>query len=237
MKPFVPGDRRRRSRRRAPGPARRSAGSLSGAPPMAAGQGQEQRRRRRRRRCRGRPRRGARRAAVVGWTPLTASALTAPAMKRLTNGVAMPSLRPLSTLRRRRTPEGTRSSSMMVAPERGVGRGDDGADGGGHPEPACRRRAARPAAAPAPMVSGRPMPRRRAGSAASARRARTLTREASAKSTRARVTSASERMVDECRLTWIERGRPVRDGHARAGRRRSGPRRPSAPGGPRRGPR
>ena len=54
--------------------------------------------------------------ALVRCVPLTASAVTAPAMKRLTNGVAMPSFRPLSTLRTRRTPAGTRSSCMIEAP-------------------------------------------------------------------------------------------------------------------------
>ena len=54
--------------------------------------------------------------ALVRWVPLTASAVTAPAMKTLTNGVAMPSFRPLSTLSTRRTPAGTRSSCMIEAP-------------------------------------------------------------------------------------------------------------------------
>ncbi len=57
-------------------------------------------------------------------------------------------------------------------------------------------------AAPAPMVRGSPMPRRRTGSARSARSWRALTLEASAKSTSASATSASDLMVDECRLKW-----------------------------------
>ena len=123
-------------------------------------------------------------------------------MKRLTNGVAMPSLRPLSTLRSRRTPEGTRSSPMMEAPRAAsVGATMAPIAAATHSPLPPKSSAAAPA--PAPMVSGRPMPRRRAGSAASVRSARTFTREASAKSTRARVISASERMVEEWRLKWM----------------------------------
>ena len=44
------------------------------------------------------------------------SAATAPARNRLTNGVAMPSFNPLSTLSTRRTRAGTRSSCMIDAP-------------------------------------------------------------------------------------------------------------------------
>ena len=55
-------------------------------------------------------------------------------------------------------------------------------------------------AAPAPMVRGNPIPRRRTGCARSARSCWTFTRDASAKRTRASVTSARERTADECRL-------------------------------------
>ena len=52
-------------------------------------------------------------STVVEWAT---SVLTAPARKRLTNGVAMPSLRPLSTFSSRRIRFGIRGSSMIVAP-------------------------------------------------------------------------------------------------------------------------
>ena len=122
-------------------------------------------------------------------------------MKRLTNGVAMPSLRPLSTLRRRRTPEGTRSSHMIDAPK-AASVGATMAPMAAATQSPLPPKSSAAVAAPAPIVRGSPMPRKRAGIAASARSARTFTREASAKSTRASVTSASERIVDECSVKW-----------------------------------
>ena len=113
--------------------------------------------------------------ALARRVPLTASVVTAPAMKRLTNGVAIPSFRPLSTLSNRRTPDGTRSSCMMETAESGVGGGHDGTDRRSHPEPAATEKERR-MTAPAPIVSGKPIPSRRAGRATSVRRARTFTR-------------------------------------------------------------
>ena len=67
----------------------------------------------------------------VEWT---ISVVTAPARNRFTNGVAMPSLSPLSTLSRRRIRLGIRASSMMAGPEGRIGGGHDGSDGGRHPQ-------------------------------------------------------------------------------------------------------
>ena len=151
--------------------------------------------------------------ALLRWVPLTASVVTAPAMKRLTNGVAMPSLSPLSTLSKRRTPDGTRSSCMMDAPRAASVGATMAPIAAATQSPLLPKRSAA-VSAPAPIVSGKPIPSRRAGRATSDRRARTLTREASAKRTRARVTSASERMVDECRLKCDDGGRAVGDDQA-----------------------
>ena len=167
MKPFVPAtDRARVGEQRqgqdGEGPDARRA------PAVAAGQAQEDGTDDTRPRSRGRPRRAARPPPWLRWVPLTASAVAAPAMKRLTKGVAMPSLSPLSTLISRRTPEGTRSSAMMDAPraasvgatmapmaaatqsplpaeeERGGrGAGPDG-EGEADAEEACRERGVRP---------------------------------------------------------------------------------------------
>ena len=86
----------------------------------------------------------------------SASAVTAPARNRLTNGVAMPSFSPLSTLSVRRTPEGTRSSAMIVAPRAAsVGATMAPMAAATHSPLLPKRRAA--VAAPAAMVSGSPM--------------------------------------------------------------------------------
>ncbi len=143
-------------------------------------------------------------AVAADEAPCTASAVAAPARKRLTKGVAMPSFRPLSTLSTRRTPAGTRSSSMIDAPSAASVGATMAPMAAATQRPAPEKSPAA-SAAPAPMVSGSPMPRRRTGSARSARSWRALTREASAKSTRASAISATDRMVDECRLKWIKR--------------------------------
>ena len=70
------------------------------------------------------------------------------------------------------------------------------------------------AAVPNPMVRGSPMASSRTGRPTSWRSSWTLTREASVKSTRARVTSASDRIVDEWGLKWMKASGPVGDDEA-----------------------
>src|SRR5580700_6575293 len=118
-------------------------------------------------------------------------------MKKLTNGVAIPSFNPLSTLSVRRTPEGTRSSDMIDAPKAASVGATMAPMAAATQSPLLPNNKAA-VAAPAAIVKGSPIPNNRAGIAASARTARRFTRDASAKSTMASVISASERIVDEC---------------------------------------
>ena len=120
----------------------------------------------------------------------TPSAVAAAAMQNVTTGVAMPSLRPLSTLRTRRTRAGRRSSPITDA----LSAASVGA----------RLAAIRPArasgrlgnrttatAVPARIDSGRPMANKRPVSGRSRRAAAGGTAEASPNSNRASVSSAS----------------------------------------------
>ena len=125
----------------------------------------------------------------------------APARNKLTKGVTMPSLSPLSTLSMRRTREGIRSSDMIVDPS-AASVGATMAPRAAATQRPLEWNSPTASAAPAPIVSGSPIPSRRAGMAMSVAKVHALTREASEKSTRARVISANERMVDECSCTW-----------------------------------
>ena len=135
------------------------------------------------------------------------SVVTAPARNRLTNGVAIPSLRPLSTLSSRRIRFGIRASSMMVAPSAAsVGATMAPMVAATHSEmPGMIPKAA---AVPKPMVRGRPMASRRTGRPRSRRSSWMLTREASVNSTRASVTSASDLIVSEWGLKWMRASGP-----------------------------
>ena len=121
----------------------------------------------------------------------------------MTNGVAMPSFSPLSTLSRRRIRLGIRVSSMMVAPRAAsVGATMAPMAAATHSEmPGMRPKAT---AVPSPMASGSPTASSRTGRPRSWRSSCTLTRDASVNRTSARVTSASERMVEECGLKWMK---------------------------------
>ncbi len=108
----------------------------------------------------------------------------------------MPSFSPLSTLRARRTPVGIRSSRKIEAPRAAsVGATMAPIAAATHRPPARKIPAAM--APPATMVSGRPMASSLPGSSAWARSVLALTRDASEKSTRARVISAKIRISEE----------------------------------------
>ena len=129
--------------------------------------------------------------------------------KRLTKGVAIPSLSPLSTLSSLRIRFGILVSPMMAAPR--------AASVGATMEPVAAatqsgdaRMIPKAAAVPNPMARGSPTPRRRVGNQTSWRSSWTFTREASVNRTRARVTSArdSDRRgvgaeVDEAVGPWV----------------------------------
>ena len=128
---------------------------------------------------------------------------TAPAMKKLTNGVAMPSFSPLSTFRIRRIRAGTCSSSTTWAPSAAsVGATAAAMTAAAHGSRCGKSTTA--TAVPTAMVSGRPTSRRRSSTPASRRNnTRRLTRAASEKSRSASVTSARLRSVSACTLTSI----------------------------------
>ena len=114
-----------------------------------------------------------------------------PATATSTIGVTMPSLRPLSTLRARRTCGGTRGLDMTGAPSAA----SVGASAAPTRRAAHGSKPSTTMAAPAPRatVSGRPTPSRRAYRPRSRRNWSSRTREASAKRTQTRVTSAISR--------------------------------------------
>ena len=131
-----------------------------------------------------------------------ACSASAPARKSSTNGVAMPSFSPLSTLSSRRTPEGTRVSCKMAAP-RAASVGATMAPMSAATHQPMPEKSPKAAAAPAPIVSGRPIASSRVGSTASARSSRRLTLAASVNSTRASVSSAKYRSVVDLTLSSI----------------------------------
>ena len=205
--PVRAGEQRRRSRRRGPGPARPSGRKAGLAPVVLAGLEQEQRA--------NQPDPDAdagttEEVAVPPWRPEEAPwhrfggrrSGEEQVDERRGDAVVQAAL----DVEHAAHPGGHPFVFHYGRPERGVGRGHDGADGGGHPEPGAGEQPGGEGAAPAPMVSGNPMPRRRTGCARSARSRWTLTRDASAKRTRASVTSAKERMADECRSRVDEGG-------------------------------
>ena len=99
---------------------------------------------------------------------------TAPAMKKLTNGVAMPSFRPLSTLRIRRM-----GGHMLVLHDRAPSAASVGATAAAITAAAHGSRSGKSTTAravPRAMVSGRPTSRRRVSTPASWRNTRRFTR-------------------------------------------------------------
>ena len=113
----------------------------------------------------------------------------------------MPSFMPLSTLRARRTPEGIRWSRRMEAPK-AASVGATMAPIAAATQQTPSRKSPAATAPPATMVSGKPIPSNRAGARHGARSVLALTREASEKSTSARVISAKIRMSEERRWRW-----------------------------------
>ena len=147
--------------------------------------------------------------AACPTAPLwTASAARAPAKNRFTKGVAIPSFSPLSTFRARRTPDGIRSSRRIEAP-RAASVGATMAPMAAATQRSPARKTPAAIAPPATMVRGRPIASNRAGSSAWARSVLALTRDASEKSTRARVISAKTRMSAECRWSWTRLNGPL----------------------------
>ena len=114
---------------------------------------------------------------------------TAATRKKFTNGVAMPSLRPLSTLSTRRMRSGTRSSSMMAAPS-AASVGATAAPMTAHTHHDSEGKSSFAVTVPRAMVMGNPPRSRREGSSASASRSRSFTRAASPNRTTASASSA-----------------------------------------------
>ena len=137
------------------------------------------------------------RTALPRRAAWVASVETAPARKRLTNGVAMPSFSPLSTLSSRRIRFGMRRVLHDRGPERRVGRRHDGPDRGGRPDADAREHAERHRRAEPDGERAARWPAAGPGSPRSCRSWWTLTREASVNSTRASVTSANDRIFEE----------------------------------------
>ena len=121
------------------------------------------------------------------------AAAAAPAMQKVTTGVARPSFKPLSTLSARLIRIGTWGSATTGAP-RAASVGASAAATNAHSHGSkSNSRTATPK--PSRIVSGRPISSSRTGSPASARNPRRLTREASEKSTSTSVTSTISRTV------------------------------------------
>ena len=119
--------------------------------------------------------------------------LAATAMETVTMGVAMPSLRPLSTLSARRSRIGIRSSLMTCKLNAASVGASDAPRNSASPQ--GRSKSSPAMTAPSTTLRGKPMPRRRTGRVVSARSLLTLTRAASANSSSASVTSA---------MTWTD---------------------------------
>src|SRR5690242_13318672 len=129
-------------------------------------------------------------AAAPGPTLAACSAVAAPAMATTTTGVAIPSLSPLSTLSSRRILAGTAGFTITPAPR--------AASVGARAAPTSRAsqmlmpwKSASASRTPRPIVRGSPIPSSRRHRPTSARRSRSLTRDASENRTRTRVISAS----------------------------------------------
>ncbi len=135
--------------------------------------------------------------------PTTCSAVPAPARATDTNGVAMPSLSPLSTLISRRILAGTTGLAIIPAPS--------AASVGAKAAPTIRANqmlvipvSASASSVPRAIVSGSPIPSSRRYKPRSARSPCSPTRDASQNNTSTRVISASALIIS--RLGWTPRG-------------------------------
>ena len=127
--------------------------------------------------------------AVPGPVLAACSAVAAPAMATSTSGVAIPSLRPLSTLISRRILAGTAGLTIMPAP-RAASVGASAAPMSRASQMSLTPGRMNASSVPRPMASGRPMPSSRRHSPRSARNWCSPTRDASENSTSASVASA-----------------------------------------------
>jgi len=127
--------------------------------------------------------------AAAGPTLAACSAVAAPAIATKTTGVAIPSLSPLSMLSSRRIRAGTAGFTITPAPRAASVGARSGAHQQGEPDthPAEQRERQQD---PQANSQWQPDPQQPKAQAHSARRSRSLTRDASENSTRTRVISA-----------------------------------------------